>query len=84
MIERECADWDGFYGIRWGDSDGFTVILAQVDRATGAAQVGLGLPLLGEELTEDEAIAIADEYASTVALLLADMRATLARMRGGQ
>ena len=68
---------------RWVNDDHSVVIGAQVSHQNGRAFIHLGHPLLGTGLTEAEALAIAESFAPTVAVLFSEMRAELAKLRGG-
>ena len=69
---------------RWYNGDGVTAIGAQVSHSTGKAFLFMGYPFAGEPMTETEALAIAESFAPTVAVLFSEMRAELAKMRGGR
>jgi len=75
------VEWSGF---EWHDSDGHLVMRTQTEKATGRSILTVGFPFVSNGLSKPEALAIAESFAPTVAVMLADMRAELAKMRGGQ
>lgn len=76
-----CEDWRG---AEWFDAESNRVVMAQTEVPTGRSLVSVGLPFGDVDLTESEALTLADQFAPTVAVLLADMRAELVKLRGGQ
>jgi hypothetical protein len=66
---------------RWINADHSAVIGAQFTTENGRAFVHLGHPLLGMQLTADEALTVAEEFAPTLAILHADMRTYLEALR---
>jgi hypothetical protein len=83
-MQRELFDSKEWRGVEWFDAENNRVIMAQIEVLTDKSLVSLGLPFVGMDLTEREALELADQFALTVAVLLSDMRAELAKMRGGQ
>jgi hypothetical protein len=83
-MKRELFDSKKWRGVEWFDADGNRVLMSQTEVLTDKSLVSLGLPLVDMDLTESEAMALADQFALTVAVLLSDMRAELAKMRSGQ
>lgn len=86
---RKVQDGDALSSAtRWINEDHSVVIGAQVSHQNGKAFIHLGHPLLGTGLTEAEALAIAESFAETLAVLHAEMRIYLEAlrfsMRGGQ
>lgn len=69
--------WTATY---WWDDDLRMVMSAQTSNEDGESFITIGIPLL-PKLTQEESLAVADEFAATAAVLLNDMRARLAAMR---
>lgn len=83
-MKRELFDSKDWRGVEWFDAEGNRVLMAQTEVLTDKSLVSVGLPFVGMDLTEGEAMKLADQFALTVAVLLSDMRAELAKMRGGK
>ena len=84
MLTSEDYENADFKSTHWFDDGNRVVLSAQHRKAEGVAIVSVGHPFALETLTEAEALAIAESFAPTFAVLLSDMRAELAKMRGGQ
>jgi hypothetical protein len=83
-MQRELFDSKEWRGVEWFDAESNRVLMAQTEVLTDKSLVSVGLPFVGMGLTESEAMKLADQFALTVAVLFAEMRAELAKMRGAK
>ena len=82
-MERSTLESDEFRVVTHRDDHGGQ-LMAIYDKSSGQSMVSFSSPLLLAELTEAESVAVVDEFAETVGVLFAEMRARLDAMRGGQ
>ena len=82
MLTREVTDGN-FRVVRYVDDDFREVFRAQCMEDGSDAMVCFTGYVL-DDATEAEAVAIADSFAPTVAVLLSEMRLALRVMRGGK
>lgn len=74
---HEDDKWTATY---WWDDNLRIVMSAQTSKENGESFITIGSPLL-PKLTQEESLAVADEFAAAAAVLLDNMRARLAAMR---
>ena len=79
-MHTQTFEDDKWIATYWYDSDLRIVMSAQTSKENGESFITPGSPLL-PKLTQEESLAVADEFAAAAAVLLSDMRARLAAMR---
>jgi hypothetical protein len=83
MLTRETTE-GAYRVVRYVADDGSEVLRAQCQADGGNAMVCFAVCVLPSDVTEAEAVAIADSFAPTVAVLLSEMRLALRVLRGGK
>lgn len=84
MLERRVSGDASNRATMWETANGVTVIGVQVRLDTGRAFIFSGFPFAGALMTEDEALAVAEEFAPTLAVINAKMHAHLQKLRGAK
>jgi hypothetical protein len=83
MLNRETTE-GAYRVVRYVDAAGSEVVRSQCQADGGNAMVCFAACVLPADATEAEAVAIADSFAPTVAVLLSEMRLALRVLRGGK
>lgn len=84
MLTTETYEHNDYSTKYWFDDKSRIVIAAQYQKASDSSILPIGDPFVLDTLTREEALAIAERFALSVAGLHSEMRAELAKMRGGQ